>query len=163
MPRSGRSSVCPRFSERPDAWSSGVRGRGGRGSPEAGESLHRKGIAGFEESGLFQVKRKLLAAGLQRARQLGSEARGRRLIGGCCICPMGKCWWQGPQRTPRSPRVLVPHARGGSAARPGLGTSGTRAGMLLGAPPERGGDSALTEQSYLVERKLFASVLLSDH
>lgn len=46
--------------------------------------------------------------------------------------------------------------------RPGLRASGTRAGMLLGAPPERGGDSALTEQSYWVERKHFASVLLSD-
>lgn len=136
MPRSGRSSVCPRFSEKAGCLELGIRGRGGQGSPEAGESLHRKGIAGFEESGLFQVKWKPLPARHQRARPLGSEARGRRLIGGCRICPMGKCWWQGPQRTPRSPRVLIPHARGGSAARPGLRASGTRAGMLLGAPPE---------------------------
>lgn len=92
------------------------------------------------------MKRKPLPAGLQRARPLGSEARGRRLIEGCRICPVGKCWWQRPQRTPRFPRVLIPHARAGSPARPGLRASGTRAGVLPGAPPERGGDSALTEQ-----------------
>ena len=109
------------------------------------ESLDRQGITGLEESRLFQAKWKPLPAGLQRTRPSGSEARGRRLIGGCCICPVGKCWWQGPQRTPHALRVLIPHARGVSPARPGLRASGTRAGTLLGAPPERGGDSALTE------------------
>lgn len=147
---------------RPGAWSLGVQDGGGRGSPEAGESLDRQGITGLEESGLFQAKWKPLPAGLQRARPSGSEARGRRLIGGCRICPIGKCWWQGPQRTPRAPWVLIPRARGGSPAQPELRANGTRAGTLLGAPPERGRDSALTEQSYWVERKHFASVSLSD-